>query len=170
MDHIIPAPGHSLKLSRTYDVQLNARDVQGALGTGWRHFWEKQLTVDDQNNVKISFGGDRIRKFYAESSWQYRPENGDFATLTVLSGNKFSLLTQDGYTQIFDASGRLESIKDLNGNAIEAVYSEDRLTSLTHSSGASLTLSYNAEGRISELTDHLEHTTVYSMMGTIYRR
>ena len=56
---------------------------------------------------------------------------------------------------------RLVAIAEPNGNCITCNYSGNLLTNVCHSSGASLTLDYTAQGRLAHLTDQAGQITTY---------
>ena len=60
------------------------------------------------------------------------------------------------------ADGKLDFVRDVNGNQITAGYTDGRLTSLTHSGGASLSFTYNAAGRIDGMADSAGRITTYA--------
>src|SRR5262249_10322680 len=62
----------------------------------------------------------------------------------------------------FRTDGALNYIQDANGNRITAGYSGSLLTSLTHSDGSSLALSYNTHGCISQIADSSGRITTYT--------
>ena len=53
-------------------------------------------------------------------------------------------------------------MQDSNDNRITAGYIDGQMTSLTDSSGAFLTLSYNTEGMISTITSSSGQVTTYN--------
>jgi YD repeat-containing protein len=62
-------------------------------------------------------------------------------------------------------TGRIDYLQDINGNRITSAYSDpDTIlpSSLTHSSGASLSFTYNTFGRIASATDSAGRTTTYT--------
>ena len=66
--------------------------------------------------------------------------------------------TQTDYT----SGGTLNYVQDTNGNRITAGYTGGLLTSLTASSGQSLTIAYNTAGLISSVSDSTGRTTTYN--------
>ena len=71
----------------------------------------------------------------------------------VQGGGAFQLRETTGEVIAFRSDGLLDYLQDTNGNRITAGYTGSQLTSLTHSNGKALTLAYNAQGRISQVTD-----------------
>ena len=96
----------------------------------------------------------------------YFNQPGDQGTLNALGGGAFTLQEKSGSLYTFQADGKLGSVQDLNGNRITLGYAGGLLTTLTHSSGQSLQLSYNGASRIQTCTDHLGRQTVLSYDGT----
>ena len=78
------------------------------------------------------------------------------------SGGGYTLTELDGQVTAYNADGSLAYVQDTNGNRITAGYTGGLLTSLTHSSGQSLTLAYNAAGLVSTITDSAGRTTTYN--------
>ena len=73
------------------------------------------------------------------------------------------MLTEaNGTATDYSSNGRLNYLQDTNGNRITAGYTGSRLTTLTASSGQSITIAYNAAGLISKVTDSLGRVTTYS--------
>src|SRR5262249_5852751 len=77
---------------------------------------------------------------------------GEQGDLTLVNG-ALQLREPNGFLTAFRADGSLDYIQDTNNNRITAAYSGSQLTSLTHSDGSALTLSYNGQGFISQVAD-----------------
>src|SRR5262249_40063606 len=158
-DVSFPAPGLPLVFVRAFDQSLTRRYRLGALGRGWTHTWDVSTTTDGQGNVTIHAAG--ARRFFArQADGTYRGTPGEFATLTLVSG-EYRLRETDGTVIAFRSDGKLSYMEDANGNRVTAGYTGAQLTSLVHSSGQRLVLSYNAQGRIGQLTDPAERITTY---------
>src|SRR5262249_42454537 len=78
------------------------------------------------------------------------------------TGGAFQLREQTGQITRFRIDGRLDYLQDTNGNRITAAYTANQLTSLTHSGGSALTLTYNAQGRIRQVSDSAGRTATYA--------
>src|SRR5262249_3912840 len=139
------------------------RYQSGPLGQGWSSPWFTALQVDTDGTVTISGPGKAGRRFAPDSraAGTYLAVNGDTARLRQLDSGGFELTETTGTTTRFDAAGRLSSVEDVNGSQITAQYTSGRLTSLTHSSGAFLTLAYNAFGLVDSVTDSTGRVTTY---------
>jgi YD repeat-containing protein len=84
--------------------------------------------------------------------------------LTALGGDAFTLREKEGLLRVFRSDGKLDYIHEPNGSRIICGYSGSDLTSLTHSSGQSLQLTY-AAGRIQTITDPVGRTTTFTYVG-----
>jgi RHS repeat-associated protein len=153
-------PGLQLEFGRVFLQSLAGRYTLGSLGYGWVNQWDVSLTTDTAGNVSIAaLGGQRL--FLRRSDGTYVGLAGDEATLTVDQG-AYRLQEKGGTISVFRSDGRLNYIQDTNNHRITAIYTGDRLTSLLHSNGDSLTLGYNTQGRISHVTDSTGLTTTYT--------
>src|SRR5262249_1952267 len=141
-DVFFPAPGLALELDRTFLQSLSRRYQLGVLGRGWTHTWEMSATSDAEGNVILNMGGGQ-RSFLLQSDGSYRGEPGDTAVLTRPSG-AYQLRQTDGTVLAFRADGLFDYFEDRNGNRITAGYTGTLMTSLSHSDGDALSLSYNA--------------------------
>ncbi|MFO0927413.1 MAG: hypothetical protein U0736_10285 [Gemmataceae bacterium] len=75
----------------------------------------------------------------------------------TVAGGGFQLDEADGTVLTFRADGRLDNVRDPNGNRITASYTAGQLTALTHFlAGLALTFTYTAAGRLATVTDAVE--------------
>jgi RHS repeat-associated protein len=160
VDAAYPTPGLPLELGRAFLQPIAGRDRLGPFGLGWTFTWDISASTDSQGNVLIDQGGGN-RHFTSDGNGKYSSDPGDSGTLTQVGGN-YQLREVDGTLLVFLPSGQLSYIQDTNGNRITAEYSGSQLTALDHSSGARLTFAYNAQGRISQVTDPAGRVTTYA--------
>ncbi len=79
----------------------------------------------------------------------------------------FELRAVDGTITRFRSDGRIDYVFDTNNNRVTAGYDAlSRLTSLTHSSGASIAIVYNAANLITSVTDSAGRRTTYGYDAT----
>jgi RHS repeat-associated protein len=160
IDAYAPARGLPLVFVRQAPVSLERRFALGPLGRGWTHNFDLRLARPDAETAVVVGGGASGRSFRRSgSAWRSSP--GDYGQLAELAGGAFQIGEKDGVLTQFDAGGRLEFIQEPNGNRVSLVYAGDLLTTVAHSNGQSLTLQYNAQGRIERLTDHAGQVTEY---------
>ena len=168
LDAWAESPGLPLAFGRRFPQAISQRYETGPLGRGWSHNWDYSLDVGDDGTVTINGPGGTRRVFLPDIRGGYFSQPGDYATLTDLGGGAFSLREKGGLLTEFRSDGKLDYVEDTNGNRITAGYSGEQLTSLTHSSGATLLLDYDAQGMITSVTDPLgpgdedDRVTVYS--------
>jgi RHS repeat-associated protein len=158
-DDAVPAPGLPLTFSRSFPQSISGRYQVGILGRGWMTPFDMQATTDSAGNVTIQTSTGW--RSFTRQSGTLRGAPGDFATLTV-DNNGYHLRETSGTRIDFRPDGRFASISDLNGNSITAAYTGTQLTSLTHSDGSSMMLSYNSQGRVSQVTDSASRVITYS--------
>jgi RHS repeat-associated protein len=160
LDVAAPAPGLPLTFARTCLTSLSDRSRLGPLGRGWTHQWEISAGTDSDGNVLIQMG-DGLRSFFRQADGSYVGSPSESAALSFDSGT-YRLREADGTVLTFRSDGRLNCVEDPNGNRISALYTDSKLTRLLHSNGDSITLSYNAQGRIRQLTDPAGDITTYA--------
>ncbi len=107
------------------------------------------------------FDAGQVRQFSPVGDGTYQGAPGDYGTLS-LAGGAYQLREKDGTVTAFLPDGQLNYMQDPDGNQIRAGYTAGLLTSLTHSDGDSLTIAYNAQGRISQVTDSAGRATTYT--------
>jgi RHS repeat-associated protein len=160
VDASAPAPGLPLTFGRVFVQSIAGRYQLGPFGRGWADTWDTMATADSSGNVTIQ-GAGTVRFFTKQPDGTSLATPGDHGTLTLQNG-LYQLREKDGTVDVFQPDGRLGYLQDPNGNRITATYSNGLLIKLGHSDGQSFTLSYNAQGRISQLTDEAGRVTTYS--------
>lgn len=167
VDGAVEAPGLPLVFSRSFPASISQRFEIGPFGRGWSHNWQYSLSVAADGTVTMTGPGGSRRVFQPDSrySGRYFAQAGDHATLTPLGGGAFSLREPAGLLRVFRADGKLDYAEDPNGNRITCGYSGNLLTSLTHSSGQYLQVTYSGAGRIQTITDNLGRQTTFSYDG-----
>jgi RHS repeat-associated protein len=158
-DVVDTAPGLSLSFNRTFYQSIAERYNLGTLGRGWSSQWDLRATTNSQGDVIIRSVGDLQRIFEKQTGDTYTGEGG--ATLTIVGG-QYRLKEASGFISLFGSNGKLNYVEDTNGNRITLQYTNNNLTKLVHTNGDSLTLTYNAQGRINKITDSAGQATTYS--------
>jgi len=158
-DISVPTSSVPLVFERWY-TSHDAGEDGGGIGYGWHHNQDSRLIFPADPG-----GEDGFVLFKAHSANRYRfTDNGDgtytagpgvAGTLSEASGI-FSLVlpTQDRYT--FDSEGKIISWEDDNGHILDYSYNlSDQLAQVSADGGSrSLSLSYDAQDRISTVIDH----------------
>jgi RHS repeat-associated protein len=163
-DAAMPTPGVSLDFARRYGNSIQSRYATGPLGRGWFTPWQTRL-VSENNGGLVQIVGEAgsARTFLRDTrNGSYFSGTGDSSTLVAVGGGAFELRAVSGTVTRFRADGRIDFVRDVNGNKVTAGYDANgRLTSLTHTSGASLTIGYNAAGLVGTVTDSAGRTATY---------
>ena len=141
-----------------WDGALEDRLTVGAFGRGSSSPWEINLT-NTNGDVTILYGN-TPRLFTVQPDGSYRASVGDNGTLTVSAGI-YRLREEDGTLTVFRADGNFSYIEDTNGIRLTASYGDGRLTRLENTWGNSLAFSYNAQGRITQVTEEDGQTSNY---------
>ncbi len=161
VDVSVPEPGLSLTFSRTFVQSIAGRYRLGSLGRGWVSNWDMSATTDPSNGAVFIQVGTTSDMFVPQKDGTYQGAGSGQGTLTN-SGGHFTLRELDGSVTSFLPDGRLDSVQDANGDRITAGYTDGLLTSLTHSDGDQLHLTYDARGRLRAVTDPFGRTVTYA--------
>ncbi len=150
VDLQIPGRGMPLEIELTYNA--NQSSFSGPFGFGWRLNYGIKCLFSG-SNIIVQWGDGRNDLFINQGG-SYAPVNaGIIATLQQV-GTTLQLINKDRVKFLFDASsGLLQQIQDPNGNALTFSYSGTQLTVVTDAGGRSLSLTYDANGRVTTITD-----------------
>jgi RHS repeat-associated protein len=165
-DASLAAPGLPLSFARSFPPSIIDRNRLGRFGWGWADTWDTSITVDADGTVNVLGPGSSRRRYQPDRRGGYFAQPGDHATLAPRTGGGYTLTALDGQVTAYNPDGSLAYVQDTNGNRITAAYAGGRLTTLTHSSGQSLTLTYNAAGLVSTITDSVGRATTYTYDAT----
>jgi len=171
VDAAVETPGLGLGFGRFATNSILGRYELGGFGRGWHAPWEERLVIEPSDfdpvagSVYVTGPAGARRRFpYFNGGYRfsYHSELGDESRMTRNSDGSFDLREADGLLRHFRPDGRLDYLQDLNGNRVTTTYTGGQLTRLSHSSGQFLSISYNAAGRISGITDSEGETTQYA--------
>ncbi len=164
-DDSVVTPGNlSLSFSRVFAESIDGRNTMGPLGLGWSTPWQTTATTAADGTVTIT-GADGAQRIFEPDSravGAFFSQPGDTGTLTTDGLGGYLLTEADGTATDYNPDGTLNYVQDTNGNRITAGYTAGLLTSLTASSGASITIAYNAAGLISTVYDSQGRDTTYT--------
>ena len=164
-DATVTAPGMAITFQRQFLAPISGRYQMGTLGLGWTTNWDITLSTQASGNVLVDEEGD-VRYFTKLADGSFQSSTNDHGTLTVLAGGGYQLREIDGSLEVFNTDGTLDYEQDPNGNRITAAYTGGLLTSLTHSSGAFIKLSYNSQGLLAGLQTSDGHQASYAYDST----
>lgn len=135
-----------------FDLYYNSLDPDnGSLGRGWSHNYDITLKENSDGSVLIREGNWR-HKYYTLTEGVYSGQPGNTSALIKHTDGSFTLTHKDG--QIFRFSGgKLASITDRNGNALNLAYSGNNLSSVTDPSGRAIAFAYDSANHLTSVTD-----------------
>ena len=162
-DDVVESPGIPLSFSRTFDPSITGRTHLGRLGRGWSDNWDYSLSQSSDGTVVVRSPGGSLRMFQPDVRGGYLASTGDFGRLVEVTANVFTLTEPDGTIHAFNSDGTLDYVADAAGNRIDCGYDSGRLSSLSNlSSHTSITIEYNAFGRIFALVDTSGRSALYT--------
>jgi RHS repeat-associated protein len=153
-DIYIPGRAFDIDLCFYYNSYLFTEDM--GFGRGWSFMYAMKYSNDTLPGSKIIFWGDGREDTYDSlSGGSYKPPRGFFSKLVQYQPAKFRLTESDSITYFFDNAihKKITRIQEANGNYINFNYTDSLLTSLVNAAGQTITFNYNAEGRLTTLTD-----------------
>jgi RHS repeat-associated protein len=167
VDASVDSRALSLSFSRSYSSSLVDRFRSNVLGYGWtvNGGWFRSLRENADGSIEIIDMDGSTRRFQADTRGGFIAQPGDFGKLIDLDGF-YELQEQNGMVTRFRVDGRVEYIQDTNTNRITAAYTGNQLTGLVHAGGQSISIAYNAAGRISSVTDQVGKQTTYNYDAT----
>jgi RHS repeat-associated protein len=162
-DLSIPGKGMAFSFERSYNSQA-ASDVSaasGPFGYGWTHSYNTYLTVSG-STVTVTLGDGKTETYTSNGSGGYTAQYGVFDTLVNNGNGTYSLKKKDLTTYNFNASNRLASIVDKNGNSIVLTYSGSRLTRITDTAGRNIDLGYDSNNFIVSIMDPMTRAVQFT--------
>jgi len=156
-DVSIPGPGANLDLTRTYN-SLNA-SIMGMFGYGWSSSYDTNLAVTASGYTITEDDGSQVTAQPNGSGGFVLPSWSD-STLTESGGN-YTFIRQHTMKYIFNSSGQVTSIADLNGDTTTLAYTSGKLHTVTDPAGRTITFAYGSNGLVSSATDPLGRVTDY---------
>ena len=166
VDLKLPGPGMGFVFERNYNSQDASASAAtaGPLGFGWNHTYNVQLTVDGANNVTLRWGDSKADTYNPDQNGGFTPQPhlAIFDKLTASAGGGYALLRKDQTRYNFDASNRLASIVDKNGNTTALAYTGGNLATITDTGGRLISFTYDASNRMTKITDPLNRTIQFA--------
>ena len=123
--------GDTISVSRSYAIGQKAFGGDGSFGCGWAFNWDVKLMTTSGGDVQIVQGG-ALRLYQPTATFNYQTVNGDGSVLKSNSAGH-RLTDCDGSQWQFDTDGRLLYVIDTAGERISCTYdAEGRLSRLTN--------------------------------------
>jgi RHS repeat-associated protein len=142
-------------LNFVFTRYYNSQDsYDGPLGHGWTHNYNTHVRVE--GDVAIVKYGDGRDEFYVEQpDGSFVAQPGVYNTLIREIDGTFTLQDKSQTVHNFDATGRLTSIVDKNGNTVALTYQDGNLLTVTDPVGRQVQFTYDTAGRVTHLEDPL---------------
>ncbi len=156
-DLALPSTGPALALTRFYNSK---DDYTGPLGQGWTHNYNTRLTINQDQNINVTFADGQVLAYTYNGSGYDRPA-GSFTTLAAGPADTYVLTFKDQTQYTYNTAGQLISITDQNGNNLTLTYTNDLLTAATEPAGRSLTFTYDTDNRLAGIADTAGRTVAY---------
>ena len=160
-DLFIEGIGLNFVFSRSYNSQSGE---DGPIGYGWSHSYNYNFSIDaGTGTATVSYGDGHKQDFQPDGSETYISPPDAFDTLTDNGDGTHNLTTRHKITYLLnDATGKLTSISDLNGNTITLSYDiSNDLDYITDTMGRVIDISVDAQHRITSLTDPIGRMIEY---------
>jgi YD repeat-containing protein len=165
-DVAIPGRGIPLEFTRTYDTRRAA--LNGRLGYGWADSYDWKLTVD--TSTTLAAGDVTIRQdngsqnvFHPNGIGGYAADTDVLASLVKNPDNTWVYTVRQNLRYIFNSTGQLTAIKDLNDTSTMLAYDgSGRLSTVTDPAGRTLTFTYDTSDRIQTITDPASRVLTYT--------
>jgi RHS repeat-associated protein len=167
-DLIVPAKGMPLVVQRTYNSFNAIAGQDGPFGYGWTwRYHTRAVTRADGSVTVVEADGQRANFWKTGGAWTAGPHIN--ATLTSAMGGGYVLTRHDQSVWTFDAGGKLTSIAGRSGNAHTLTYTGTNLSSVAAAGGRTLTITTNAQGRITAINGPggLSTSYTYSAAGDL---
>jgi RHS repeat-associated protein len=150
VDLAVAARAFPLTVARTYNSYDAVVGRTGPFGYGWTWSFGIRAVVHPDGSVTIIDQNGRRSVFWKTGS-TWTAAAGIYATLTPATGGGYTLVSHNQTTMSFDASGKLLSATDRNGNTLTLSYSGANLTAIAGAGGRTLTVTTDGQGRITQI-------------------
>jgi RHS repeat-associated protein len=129
----------------------NSLDTSGGLlGTGWQHSLGAGLTIQGNGDVVARASDGQQLSFIKQLDGSYRPYVGGTAKLVKETDGAYRLTTDLRRVYLFDAAGKLTTLRSPNSHEISLDYTGGTLTSFTDAAGRSIAATVSS-GRLTRL-------------------
>ena len=163
-DLAVPGRGVGLALSRTYG-SLESSHL-GMFGYGWASSYQMSIAANPyfgSSVMDVHQENGSVVEFQQTSSGGWAAASRVLASLVHNADGSWTFVRRGRQVFVFNSSGQLSSISDLNGDAVTLGYnSSGQLATVTDGAGRTLSFSYGSNGLVSEVTGPAGRTVSYS--------
>ena len=167
-DYRIAGSDGTLDINRFYNTMLQ---TDGLFGKGWRTQFDESLEAYGDSLVRVNMSDGRavyLGRKDTTSAYNLSPQKYIGEVVKEADGS-YLLKLKDGHESKFTSAGRLEWKKDRNGNQTTLTYdASGNLTTVTDAFGRSLTFTMSG-GRVARVADAFGKVAdyVYNADGTL---
>lgn len=163
-DLAIPGRGPGLQMTRTYSSLAAKANESSVLGRGWAFSYGMRLAVDSQKGIAtITNANGSKTQFDPGSSGSFVAPPRVLAKLVKNGDGTYTYTVKSRTIYTFDATGKLTSIADLNGNKTALAYNASgQLQTATDASGRTFTFAYHTSGKLASVTDSTGRKVSYT--------
>lgn len=160
-DYSLPGAGPSINVLRTYNSNST---TNGLFGRGWSTDYDQSIVDYDSHVIRYNQGDGRAVYFYRTgTSGVLVPVTGDIHAQLTKTGSGYTLAWQNGNVVSFNASGKLVSLADRNGNTTSLTYNLGGvLNTATDTFGRTLYFIPDTNGRIGTIVDAIGTVATYA--------
>lgn len=137
----------------------------GALGRGWRHNFERQLTKED-DIIRITNEDGSFVNFKRDSAGVYSPIAGSLGSISVYSTG-YAFLDDEKILHTFDLTGQYLSAETSDGWRMDLCYSNNKLSYISCTDEITLNFRYDMYGRLEEIFDQANRVLKFSFEGEL---
>src|SRR5437660_1741572 len=147
----VPVQGITVTMTRTkYDLIPNVVTTATTI-------YDETVATDANNQFQLTMPDGRLVTALTPDFYGQIVKNGD---------GSYTVTFKDGRVHQFNASGKLLSLTDRNGNQTLLTYANGNLSSITDPFARVLTVTTNASQRISSISDALGTIATYTYGGS----
>lgn len=160
-DYNLPGVGEAISFTRTYN-SMSSR--LGLFGKGWSTGYDEALIINSPTSLRLYMPDGRATDFSGDGSGSFVPVQTDFfGQINQNANGTYSLSFKDGRVHVFNGSGALLSLADLNNNLTTLTYGGNgKLTSVTDPAGRSVSVTTDMSGRILSIIDTMGTIGTYT--------
>ena len=168
-DYVLSGTGAGIRISRTYNSLLADKD--GIFGKGWASRYDEQITAQGSLSARLSLADGRAVYFRRDDvNSPFEAVSRDFyGQLVKNADGTYTVTFKGGSVHEFNSGGKLTGLKDRSGNQTTLTYdASGSLTSMTDAFGRVLTVA-TVGGRVTRVSDALGKVAdyVYNADGTL---
>lgn len=152
-----------------FDLYYNSLDsLDTPLGKGWSHTYNLIL-VEGSTWISLKLGNGDSILFTNDGNGNFLPDpkSGDSSVMSINTDGTYKRTLKDGTIQTFNATAKLSSITDLNGNTLSLRYTGNDFSSLYDSATGRTLYLTSTNGRLATIRDPASRITTFTYTGNL---